>query len=115
MANKCKMCGLCCKLFLINLSEEEYKSGRYKVILKHEMVKEFSEAKKYGLNLLAQKEDGSCIYLQNNSRSIHEWRPKVCRGFFCSSKSKKYEGMREMVERSKLFLKTKNRAKISQR
>jgi Fe-S-cluster containining protein len=92
------MCGLCCKLFLINLSEEEYKSGRYKTMFEEfEKVKDFSENKKYGINLLAQKEDGSCIYLLNNSCKIHKKRPQVCREFFCASKNKKYKKMQEII------------------
>ncbi|OIP25525.1 hypothetical protein AUK11_00115 [bacterium CG2_30_37_16] len=99
MANKCEMCGLCCKLFLINLNEQEFYSGQYKTIFNDfDSVLIFAEVKKYGLNLLAQKEDGSCIYLENNSCSIHEWRPKVCRGFFCSSKDKRYQNMKKMVK-----------------
>ena len=102
MSNKCDMCGLCCQLFLINLSEAEYRSGRYKTIFEEfGLTENFVEAKKYGLNLLAQTENGSCIYLVDNTCSIHEWRPKVCRGFFCTSKNKKYKNMREIVEKER--------------
>ena len=98
MINKCKMCGVCCKLFLINLSEEEYKSGRYKTMFeKFEVIKDFSEVKKYGINLLAQKEDGSCIYLSDNSCKIYKSRPRVCNEFFCTSKNKKYKRMQEII------------------
>jgi len=67
-----------------------------------EVVKDFSEVKKYGINLLAQKEDGSCIYLLNNSCKIHKVRPQVCREFFCASKNKKYKKMQEIVKKNKL-------------
>ncbi len=30
MADICTGCGTCCKLFLINLNEEEYRSKKYK-------------------------------------------------------------------------------------
>ena len=33
MVNSCNGCGLCCKLFYINLSREEYESGKFKTEL----------------------------------------------------------------------------------
>jgi len=99
---KCEMCGVCCKVFLINLNEEEYQSGRYKTIFqKFGINREFSAAKKYGANLVAQKEDNSCVYLLKNICAIHSERPQVCREFFCASKSKKFKKMQEIIAYAK--------------
>jgi len=100
---KCDMCGICCKLFFINLNEEEYKSGQYKTMFeKLGVIKNFSKAKKRGINLLAKKEDNSCIYLLNNLCKIHKTRPKACREFFCGSKNKKFKKMQEIINFAKL-------------
>lgn len=98
MAKKCNKCGICCKLFLINLNGAEYKSRRYKTMFeKFGIIENFSKAKKYGINILAQNEDNGCVYLKNNSCSIYKDRPRVCREFFCTSKSKKFEKMRQLL------------------
>lgn len=89
---KCSQCGVCCRLFMINLNEEEYRSGLYKTMF-DEFVDDFEEAEFSGANLLEQKEDGSCIYLKDNKCSIHDWRPKSCRPFFCNSKEEKFQSM----------------------
>lgn len=59
---------------------------------------DFDEAKKCGANLLAQKTDGSCIYLDGSQCSIHANRPRVCRDFFCTSKAKKFAGMVKIIK-----------------
>lgn len=82
---KCNQCGTCCKLFLIDLDEEEYRSKRYKTIF-DEFYDNFDEAVENAANIIAQNEDGSCIYLKDGKCSIHESRPKACRAFFCDSK-----------------------------
>ena len=103
MAKKCNKCGICCKLFLINLNEAEYKSRRYKTMFeKFGIIENFSEAKKYGINILAQNEDNGCVYLKNNSCKIHKDRPRLCREFFCTSKSRKFAKMRQMIDRQRL-------------
>ena len=90
----CTDCGACCKLFLINLTEEEYKSGTFKTQFEEfGLIDDFSKAEECGANILAQKKDGSCIYLKDKLCSIHTKRPKHCREFFCDSKKKKYKGM----------------------
>lgn len=61
------------------------------------IIENFSKAKKYGINILAQNEDNGCVYLKNNSCSIYKDRPRVCREFFCTSKSKKFEKMRQLL------------------
>ncbi len=98
---KCSQCGVCCALFLINLSEKEYRSKRYKTMFPG-FVKDFDEACQIGANILAQKEDNNCIYLKNKKCSIHQRRPSVCRKFFCKSKDKKYK---EMIKEIKVQIK----------
>lgn len=94
MKNKCFECGTCCNLFLINLTEEEYKSGRYKTQFElFGLVDEFSEAEMCAANIIEQKEDGSCIYFEKEICSIHEIRPNSCRNFFCTSKDEKFKTM----------------------
>jgi len=51
---KCQMCGVCCKLFLINLTESEYKSKKYKTQFdEFEFIDDFKEAEMCGANILA--------------------------------------------------------------
>jgi Fe-S-cluster containining protein len=97
--NTCDQCGTCCKLFLINLSEQEYLSGKYQTVnSEFGGIKDFAEAEKYGLNFLAQKEDGSCIYLMGQRCSIHDHRPQVCRNFFCKGTEPEFETMRREIK-----------------
>lgn len=99
MANSCNGCGLCCKLFLINLSKEEYQSGEYRSVFEEfGPMGDFNEAKKCGANLLAKKTDGSCIYLDGSQCGIHANRPGACRDFFCTSKAKKFAGMVKIIK-----------------
>lgn len=99
MINDCSQCGLCCRLFLINLTEEEYKSGGYETQLgMFGLVENFRKAAVCGANILKQKEDGSCVYLKENKCSIHKTRPQACRNFFCTSKSKKFEKMIKQIK-----------------
>jgi len=85
MKKKCIGCGVCCQLFLINLNKKEYESGKYQTIFKNFKITDtFSKAGKYGANILAQNKEGRCIYLKNNSCSIHLERPQACREFFCT-------------------------------
>ena len=94
----CSMCGLCCKLFLINLNEEEYLSGMYQTVF-DEIIHfdNFTEAEEAGAIFLKQKTDGSCIYLKDKKCSIHENRPVVCGEFFCQGTEKKFEQMRKKI------------------
>lgn len=95
---KCSQCGVCCRLFLINLNEEEYLSRKYKTVFEEFGLMEFKEAELTGANILEQKEDGSCVYLEKGRCSIHKKRPLVCRKFFCSSKE---EGLKDMIQKIK--------------
>ncbi len=90
----CIQCGVCCKLFLINLTEEEYKSKKYKTQFDDfELVDDFEEAEMTGANIISQKEDGTCIYQEDNRCSIHKTRPQSCRNFFCTSNDSKFKTM----------------------
>ncbi len=95
----CSQCGICCRLFLINLTKEEYVSGQYDTeFKKFDREKDFGILQQYGGNILSQKKDGSCIYLKNNLCSIHKKRPLSCRDFICSSKIKKFKKMISMIK-----------------
>jgi len=98
----CSQCGVCCKLFLINLNEEEYWSGKYQTVFEEFGLVEFEEAELTGANILEQKEDGSCIYLENGKCIIHKKRPIVCRNFFCDSKEDKFKSMINKIKYNKL-------------
>jgi Fe-S-cluster containining protein len=94
MLNKCYQCGICCRLFLVNLTEEEYRSNKYKTQLgKFGLINDFKKAAACGASILKQTEDGSCVYLEENKCSIHKTRPQACKEFFCSSKLKRFKIM----------------------
>ncbi len=77
------MSGRCCKLFLITLTEEEYRSGKFKLqFAEHDFIEDFKLAEEAGANILEQQPDGSCVYLKDNKCSIHMGRPHACRQFF---------------------------------
>lgn len=77
---------------MINLTEEEYRSGRYETMF-DEFVEDFEEAELVGANVLAQKVDGSCVYLKDNKCSIHSERPQSCRNFSCGSADPQFAAM----------------------
>ncbi len=83
----CRGCTLCCRLFLINLNEEEYRSGKYftELLTDGGIPDDFVFAEENGLNIVKKKKNGSCVYLRNNRCSIYDSRPEVCRDFLCSS------------------------------
>ena len=95
---KCDQCGVCCKLFVINLTEKEYKSGKYKTQFEEfGLNKDFLEAEMTGANIITQKKDGSCYYLKKGKCSIHNNRPEACKAFFCKSKNPQFKGMIEKI------------------
>jgi len=98
---ECKQCGVCCKLFVINLNQKEYESNRYQTVFKEFGQVEWEEAQLTGAHLLAQQEDGSCIYLQEGKCSIHNHRPQACRNFFCDSKDPQFKGMIMKIKKYK--------------
>jgi len=94
MKQNCTQCGICCKLFQINLDEKEYKSGKYRTQLeKFKFTGNFAQAQSCGATIVKQKRNGECFYLKENKCSIHKTRPQVCRPFFCSSKENKFKTM----------------------
>jgi Fe-S-cluster containining protein len=108
MINKCIACGVCCKLFLINLNKSEYESGYYKTQFEDfGLIDSFKESELYGGNIIKQTNDGSCIYLKKGKCSIHKKRPSSCKKFFCNSKNKNYKEMIKMINDYK-NKKTKN-------
>ncbi len=64
-----------------------------------EFVPDFEEAEMVGANILKQ-EDG-CIYLKDKKCSIHSFRPRSCREFFCDSKEPRFRKMIENINQSK--------------
>lgn len=99
LIESCSQCGICCRLFYINLNQKEWESGLYKTLVKKsDTDDDFAIVQQYGGNILCQKKDGSCIYLKDNICSIHKKRPEVCRDFFCTSKAKKYTTMIQMIK-----------------
>ena len=99
---KCLQCGICCKLFVMNLNEEEYNSKRYKTVFQEFSHFDWEEAELIGANLLMQKEDGkTCIYLENTKCSIHLSRPKACQAFFCESKEEWCQDMVRIINKEK--------------
>ncbi|MEI6266882.1 MAG: YkgJ family cysteine cluster protein [bacterium] len=97
----CSMCGLCCKLFLINLNEEEYFSGKYQTVFDDIVTFDtFAEVEEAGAIFLKQKTDGSCIYLKDKKCSIHKNRPAVCGEFFCQGVENKFIEMRSIIKKA---------------
>lgn len=100
----CSRCGLCCRLFLINLDEAEYASGEYLTVFDDlKMVEDFDQAADCGANLLAQQDDGSCIYLKAGGCNIHERRPTACREFFCGGNEDEFADMREEIRKTRIL------------
>jgi Fe-S-cluster containining protein len=101
MARVCLGCGTCCTMFLINLTEGEYRSGRYRTQFGMLGPIDFAKAEMAGANTLRQRKDGSCTYLRGRRCSIHRSRPLSCREFFCSSRSRKLAGMIADIEQAR--------------
>ena len=102
MSHICSSCGLCCRLFLINLTKKEWESGKYETQFQEFPHKDsYRIAQKYGATLLKQHSDGSCIYQKNDMCSIHTDRPKACRAFFCSSKAKRFQTMVSQIQEAR--------------
>lgn len=97
---QCSQCGLCCKLFLINLNEEEYRSRKYVTQFEGFKVDDFEEAELCGANIIASKDDG-CFYLKDGKCSIHNMKPVSCKNFYCGSKDPKFSTMIEKINQSR--------------
>ena len=105
MVDECSQCGICCRLFFVNLTEEEYFSEKYKTQFEEfGLINNFHKATACGANILKTKKDGSCIYLEQNNCSIHKTRPQICRKFFCASKLKKFGKMIEQIKKKQKLL-----------
>lgn len=101
-SNTCNQCGTCCKIFYINLSQREYESKKYQTVFGgFDNFLEYSDAVECGANFLNKDADGSCIYLKDNSCSIHVERPQVCRAFFCDSEDKNFDEMHRLIAEHK--------------
>jgi putative endonuclease len=100
LIQSCFQCGICCKLFLINLTEKEWRSGTFKTQFEEFGINDdFKRAEAYGATVLKQHDDGSCIYLKNNLCSIHKRRPQSCRNFFCHDTSGKFQNMIRQIKK----------------
>lgn len=93
--NSCEECrpvcqALCCSYpWSVKLDQAEFSSGQYDAFqfcsLLNQLCDKPNIACKFRSYLLSKKEDGSCIYLdQNNLCSIYENRPDVCRETICT-------------------------------
>lgn len=93
---------MCCKLFWINISKDEYESRKFKTVFQeYGFIENFTKAKKCGANLLAKNDQGGCIYLVDNKCSVHATRPEVCKKFFCTSRAKKFNEMIKLINKNK--------------
>jgi len=102
LVDSCFQCGVCCRLFSINLNEEEWKSGQFETVIKTVDTNElFTTVEQYGGNIIKEQKDGSCIYLKGDLCSIHERRPQACRDFFCASKDKKFKNMIQIIKKQR--------------
>jgi len=102
MLNTCSKCGLCCRLFPVNINEKEYRSGEYTTQFeKFGVFDDFGKASACGANILKQKTNGDCVYLKSNICSIHKTRPQVCRKFYCTSKATKFKTMIDSIEKKR--------------
>jgi Fe-S-cluster containining protein len=100
LIDSCFQCGICCRLFCININEEEWRSGQFETIVQAvDTNEEFSAIEQYGGNILKQKPDGSCMYLNGSLCSIHKKRPQVCREFFCTSNNRKFKDMISFIKK----------------
>lgn len=100
--SSCHSCGSCCRLFLINLTEKEFNSGKYLTESdSNDHFEDFSSIEEYGLNILKKNDDESCIYLLDNKCSVYESRPEVCRDFFCGSDRKEFSEMIEEINENR--------------
>ena len=80
---------MCCRIYDVTVTEGERASGKYSIRQICSVTNtECSNKEENCMNrryFLDKKEDGSCIYLDNENKcSIHPHRPQACRDFDCS-------------------------------
>jgi len=76
----CNGCTLCCQGDAIRLTEED--NPKDYLTEPHPYIK--------GALMLAHKPNGDCVYLDENSCSIHDRAPSLCRSADCRSIALKY-------------------------
>ena len=98
---KCRMCGECCRVFYIPLTEKELRSRKFITEFDYEKIKKesFDEINKNGWNLVKRNKNG-CVYLKDKKCSIHNSKPKYCKNFWCEDINSN-KRMREMIEEHK--------------
>ena len=79
---------ICCRTYDVNLSEEEFRSGKYKARAACRLTgKECENKDSSCINRqwwLERRPGGSCVYLGKDNRcSIYSDRPEACKKFHC--------------------------------
>ncbi|MEM2542959.1 MAG: YkgJ family cysteine cluster protein [Candidatus Korarchaeum sp.] len=78
----CKLCGDCCRNRAIMLYDEDVR--RLESSGFSEFYEEASELERYLTGApyrMRLKEDGSCVFLNDNRCSVYEFRPDTCRRY----------------------------------
>ncbi len=78
----------CCRNWTINLTWDEYNSGRYeaqaRVFHSEETDGQGNVIGSYEMYEMQQDMEGRCVYLDDNCRCrIYQQRPRVCREYTC--------------------------------
>jgi len=74
--NKCSQCGVCCKIFVVPLNENEYKSGKYKTQFEEfGVVDDFREAEDF---------DWSTAYEALDDRKKYSEERWIALGYICN-------------------------------
>jgi Fe-S-cluster containining protein len=87
----CGECTICCQwggdeLIRPELSSEEA------LLLKGEVVTRIEGTQVNSVTVLAMKENGDCIYLEDKGCTVYKDRPFICRIFDCRES---YEGLKD--------------------
>ena len=81
---KCDRCGKCCQWpGEVLLSESEISNmSKYMGCSENEFIQNFTTLRQSRVGLtLAEKSDGSCIFLEGNSCKVHQSKPNQCSNF----------------------------------
>ena len=81
--SNCKHNYICCSNFGVTLSKTEIEQhkGKTKIV----PLTEHRQLLGYVV-VLQKKEDGFCVYFENNLCTIYENRPQACRNFDCEKR-----------------------------